>query len=405
MFNSNFGAILPMMNGEAPKTNIKVLLDGGAYTCGTYDIIEHSNSTVSNNTFPHLSHWDKPFDPTFDINFGQCDFYFRNDNFGATTNNNLFNLHWRRTLNQINTGRLLTAHFNLSELDIQKMELSDKIRIDNSWWNINKIVDYDANSNNLTKVELLSIDDLLEIPFLIKDVGDTTTDSSTTNAATDGVYSQWSRQNNKNESLSNGAIYGYNNTLRSSYQGGLIVGNNNIVDDTAIIQGSNNQVFASGLVMGDSNIVNPQAVNSFVLGDNIEVVESNTLYSQNIIIPSGGTFNGTPATNILSNNTKKFTEIEIGDWDMVATITVTVAHSLSATEWKTIRQVSVMVRDDTDVSYSVDFYVGKEGGINPVDSTNFNLTRTGGGIYVSTSFDSTSYNRGWVTFWYTPDNI
>jgi hypothetical protein len=38
------------------------------------------------------------------------------------------------------------------------MKLNDKIRIDNSWWNINKIIDYDANANKLTKVELISID-------------------------------------------------------------------------------------------------------------------------------------------------------------------------------------------------------------------------------------------------------
>jgi hypothetical protein len=44
------------------------------------------------------------------------------------------------------------------------LKLNDKIRIDNSWWNINKVIDYDANARKLTRVELISIDN--EINFL-----------------------------------------------------------------------------------------------------------------------------------------------------------------------------------------------------------------------------------------------
>jgi hypothetical protein len=47
------------------------------------------------------------------------------------------------------------------------MKLNDKIRIDNSWWNINKIIDYDANAHKLTKVELISIDTEVDFtPFM-----------------------------------------------------------------------------------------------------------------------------------------------------------------------------------------------------------------------------------------------
>ncbi len=37
------------------------------------------------------------------------------------------------------------------------------MKIDNSWWNINKVIDYDCNNPKLTTVELLSIDE--EIDF------------------------------------------------------------------------------------------------------------------------------------------------------------------------------------------------------------------------------------------------
>jgi len=70
-------------------------------------------------------------------------------------------------MGQINSGKMLTAFFNLKESDIQPLELNDKIRIDNSWWNINKVIDYNANANQLTQVELISIDSEVNfMPFI-----------------------------------------------------------------------------------------------------------------------------------------------------------------------------------------------------------------------------------------------
>ena len=70
-------------------------------------------------------------------------------------------------MGQINSGKMLTAMFNLKENDIQRLQLNDKIRIDNSWWNINKVIDYDANANKLTKVELISVDNEINFtPFM-----------------------------------------------------------------------------------------------------------------------------------------------------------------------------------------------------------------------------------------------
>jgi len=70
-------------------------------------------------------------------------------------------------MGQINNGKMLSAMFNLKENDIQRLQLNDKIRIDNSWWNINKVIDYDANANKLTKVELISVDNEINFtPFM-----------------------------------------------------------------------------------------------------------------------------------------------------------------------------------------------------------------------------------------------
>jgi hypothetical protein len=117
--------------------------------------------------YPLLHHYDDALNPTLDINFALCDFMYYDDY--TPTDNNLYNSYWRRTISQINTGKMLIAYFNLKEDDIQKLKLNDKIRIDNSWWSINKIIDYDANNKQLTKVELLSTDSEIDFaPFITK---------------------------------------------------------------------------------------------------------------------------------------------------------------------------------------------------------------------------------------------
>jgi hypothetical protein len=159
---TSFGTVGPLYNGQSPNTNIRILLDNGQKLCNNYQIENYTGNVETLSVYPMVSHMDAVTNPTFDINFGVCDFYFYN--LVQFTENNLFNNFWARTMAQIDQGKLLTAYFALSEADIQYVKLNDKIRIDNSYWNINKIIDYDAGSNSLTKVELMSIDPALLLP-------------------------------------------------------------------------------------------------------------------------------------------------------------------------------------------------------------------------------------------------
>jgi len=160
---NSFGAVIPLLVGGAPNTNIRILLHNGTKTCSPFTITNYTGSSSSSTSYPMVSHFDDHFEPTFDINFAICDYYFYSPIF-TLTNNNLFNNYWRRTISQINSGKMLTAFFKLGEDDIQKLSLSDKIRIDNSWWNINRVIDYNANDKQLTKVELISVDEEIELP-------------------------------------------------------------------------------------------------------------------------------------------------------------------------------------------------------------------------------------------------
>jgi hypothetical protein len=158
-----FGAYVPMIAGQAPKTNLRILYDGTTRSCSPYHIYDYGTTGMTGVTsYPYVGHFDDPLNPTWDLNYSVCSFYYYEPL--SLTDNNLYNRYWRRTLGQINNGKMLTAMFNLKDSDIQAMELNDKIRIDNSWWNINRVIDYDANANKLTQVELISVDS--EVNFM-----------------------------------------------------------------------------------------------------------------------------------------------------------------------------------------------------------------------------------------------
>lgn len=104
-----------------------------------------------------------------------------------------------------------------------------------------------------------------------------------------------------------------------------------------------------------------------------------------------------------SGPAQKRIELEIGDWDMNAKATDSTAHSLSGTEWATVRNVQITIRNDGNSEY---FPMTQSIGSTPYtyfNSTNIIITRDTGNQFDSTNFDSTTYNRGWITFLYTPD--
>jgi hypothetical protein len=96
--------------------------------------------------------------------------------------------------------------------------------------------------------------------------------------------------------------------------------------------------------------------------------------------------------------------IEIGDWNMDSDASVTVAHGLTLSK---IRTVSVMIVADSSATiYSLNhmpFAGTKPSGSWFTGATDITLQREIGGTFDGSAFDSTSFNRGWVTIWYESD--
>ena len=97
-----------------------------------------------------------------------------------------------------------------------------------------------------------------------------------------------------------------------------------------------------------------------------------------------------------------FKDVDIGDWNMNAAATVTVAHGVTLSK---IRSIIVIIRDDADTSYYAipDFTTAGVGEayISLIDATNITIQRVTGSKFQSVDFNSTSFNRGTVALWYT----
>ena len=232
VYRTIFGAYVPAISGQAPNVNIRILYDGGVGTCQPYDIIDFGTTgQIGETDYPLIGHFNDPLYPTFDINFGTNDFYFYETE--TLTNNNLYNLYWRRTVNQINVGKMLTAMFDLDEVDIQGLKLNDRIYIDNSWWNINKIQDYNANNNNLTKVELISVDTEIDLARFLTGAGTPIGDTITA-VGLDSVIRSMTTNNNVIMPGADVMVMGRGNTVPAGVKC-VIIGNGQTLENDGMV--------------------------------------------------------------------------------------------------------------------------------------------------------------------------
>lgn len=265
-----FGAVVPMIDGQAPKTNIRILYDGGEQPCGIYNLVDGGTTgTYGISTYPAITHFDNPITPSYDINFGTCDFYYYSPQ--TLTNNTLYNLYWRRTINQINEGKMLSAFFYLNEGDIHNLKLNDKIRIDNSWWNINRVIDYNANAEGLTKVELISVDSEQElVPFITNPA--TPAPSPTTEASLNSVLRSSTTSTNVILEATDVSVYGRGNTIAQGTKGVVIGDGQTLNEDGIITPRINGAPVQSSTYIANLSQSGTRAPTAIELSNNIGVV-------------------------------------------------------------------------------------------------------------------------------------
>ena len=68
----------------------------------------------------------------------------------------LYQVYYEKMINQLKTSpKILIAYFNLNVSDITNLDLSYLVYVNGYYYRINKIIDYNADSNSTTRVELV----------------------------------------------------------------------------------------------------------------------------------------------------------------------------------------------------------------------------------------------------------
>jgi hypothetical protein len=206
--------------------------------------------TEGQNIWRHVGNfYPNSFEPKEDINFGTNEFYAHN--YSTITNNNLFNRFYRTQYNIFETGYMMTANFKLNYLDITNIKMNENIWVNNSWWNINRIIDFNVAGNGLTRVELISSE---------KKIGDFIPNNNLfiRNRLLGNEINSFGRINGGKSNLltntSNTETYGKGNKINDTTNTVIIGDFNQVKSSNSLLVGSGMKVDGSGLViLGGSN--------------------------------------------------------------------------------------------------------------------------------------------------------
>jgi len=320
------------------KVKPRILFTKKLTTPSTYYITPNpAFQGVGYTTYMYAGMYDDPLDPTYSLEFGNSSVLYYNTSL-CCPNNNLINQFYLSTLNDITdvNSKLLEAYFHLTPSDLNRFDFRDVILLDNSYWRVNTIVDYNPNAiDKTTKVILYKLnyldifygnnkdlalseidcpEDIIAKKVKIPGVGIIYIYVSLSNqvitqdccAYYGGTWTNGFCQvpppiiNNPNGGLPNALPTEPNiqpeNQVRS---GGIylerpfeMLKNLNVINsDTVIVRGEANYVdqgASNSMIIGSYNSIPAGVTNAMIIGEGIDLPTSNSLIVGDIKISSDG---------------------------------------------------------------------------------------------------------------------
>ena len=147
-------------NGGNIVPNIRMLYAGGVKNTGaTWTYKQSGLADQTMTTYGYCGHTDDPIIPTKDLNFGVLQEIYYNYVAAKFTTNNLYNRYHKNFILNVTSknSKVMTAYLWLSPLDIKTFSFRKKYFIDNAYYIVNKIIDYNPYEVQSTKVELIKI--------------------------------------------------------------------------------------------------------------------------------------------------------------------------------------------------------------------------------------------------------
>jgi hypothetical protein len=238
------GLYLPYIDSEKPNNNVRILQIGNLLT-GDWQYVKFApvSGIITPVKTPYTTYrhagmvWPTPQDPELDISFGTPQYFaYPIENM---TNANLYNRFYRNQLQILERGKMLKAKFRLTANDIATLRFNERIYLLESWWNINRIIDWDVTKPGLTQVELVSADSGLS-PFI---QGTFSINSASASQYYGKMAEEPHGKNDYGPGSSNVKIFGKNNLIHPSSGNVVVIGDANSVSGrTGLVLGTGNQV-------------------------------------------------------------------------------------------------------------------------------------------------------------------
>lgn len=244
--------------------NIRLLYAGGikqAFAPITYKQTDFADLKTIN--YAYCGHTDDPQNPTVDLSFGipkEVFYIYAESKF---TNNNLYNRYHKNFIQNVTSknSKVMTAYLWLSPLDIKLFSFRKKYFIDNAYYIVNKIIDYNPYEVQSTKVELIKI---LNTDLFVP--------------TSEFLYSNPSIPTGENiqQPVNTTSLNLAENSINLGYNS-IAIGEGIFIPESA----SNVLVNASNVTIGE-NVSNVTVINT----SNIVVTESNVSYINGVYYPT-----------------------------------------------------------------------------------------------------------------------
>lgn len=275
--------------------NIRVLYYAGLIASNPNWIFKYNQATqtgtqvvsVQKSTYPYAGHWDNPITPTQDLNFGLTrELYYTSNAYTGTlqvTNAGLFNVYHRDQFVEVTSkdSKMMTAMFYLEPTDINTLDFRDQIVIDNSYWRLNKVMNYNPFKDGLTKVELIKVIDRNPLKFESAQLGKPV-QLNDGNQKVDAPITNKAKRSSNSFPEFQGTVKGADNVVGYSSTNFNVIGRGNVIaegTDKVTITGDNNEV-AAGLhnvqLINTNGVIVTRSNTTYINGkeqDNVEVLE------------------------------------------------------------------------------------------------------------------------------------
>lgn len=240
--------------------------------------------------YPYAGHFDDPYNPTLDINFGLPKEVYYDDSVEAitVTDNNLYNKYHSQFIREITDpdSKIVEVFVHMTPLDFNQWSFRDLYYFENAYFRLYKINGFNPTNTNFTKCEFLKLKEVSPFKSTVLVANGeggsfepATQDGTITTQVTQSQYNPLLRISNnpkQNDNLYNSntqQVQGSNNVLSKSASNIIVNG-----DANRIFSGANNiNLLSSNNCIVSANLQNVTLINC----DGLTVTESNKTYLNN----------------------------------------------------------------------------------------------------------------------------